>query len=94
LWRSVEVVTQESNAVFLKRMIEFLSTLPSVNFLDSLRLIALAERGAAIPDEPPAHVSIAIHDEVETATGLIYHTAIGDRIYRAMIQTALKEAKP
>jgi hypothetical protein len=50
---------------------------------DYIRLLALAERGAAIPDEP---TEAMIHETGATISGC--------DLYERMIQTALKEAKP
>jgi hypothetical protein len=47
------------------------------------RLLALARRGAAVPDIPTANMLAAAEN---------YHE--DHEIYRAMIATALKEAKP
>jgi hypothetical protein len=52
------------------------------------RLIVLARRGAAIPDI----ATETMHDAAEAV--LMTHGANLFQIYRAMIQTALKEAKP
>jgi hypothetical protein len=76
----------ESNDEFLRRILRernYIDSDRSIFFhIDIDRILALARRGAAIPDEATEAMFAAYLAEFTIAEG-----------YRAMIQTALKEAK-
>jgi hypothetical protein len=90
----------ESNEAFLKRVaFRFEHNVVLDNWdlaKDNARLLALARRGAAIPDEPT--------EAMKSVGGMLifdggvdlddFGMEAADEVYRAMIQTALKEAKP
>lgn len=78
-----------------KAVLEFLDRMEKVEWFSEIgwddleRLIALARRGAAVPDEP----SDEMIEAGMSKTGIYSHESFWKVAYRAMIQAALKDTE-
>lgn len=91
-------MTQETDVEFLKRMMDDYGeeSYAEIKWPDFDRLIALAERGAAVPDEPTHVMTIAgqvfpsklFEQSVSSGQEIV---EVARNTYRAMLQAALKD---